>query len=92
MKYHRVPYKLRVKVRDYFYHKFHGRLFNEAFTLKELSHVLEEVMAHELSHLSSSICHLVIYLVFISATNEKVNTHSLFFVCGLKFYIGAISN
>lgn len=45
MKYHRVPHELRLKVRDYFYHRYHGRLFNESSMLNELSHVLEEVIA-----------------------------------------------
>ena len=43
MRYHKLPKQLKVKVRNYFYHRYHGRLFNEKTMLKELSHVLEEV-------------------------------------------------
>lgn len=43
MRYHKIPKQLKVKVRNYFYHRYHGRLFNEKTMLKELSHVLEEV-------------------------------------------------
>jgi hyperpolarization activated cyclic nucleotide-gated potassium channel 2 len=43
MRYHKIPGQLKVKVRNYFYHRYHGRLFNEKTMLKELSHVLEEV-------------------------------------------------
>lgn len=42
MRYHKLPRKLKVKVRNYFYHRYHGRFFNEKSMLKELSHVLEE--------------------------------------------------
>ena len=43
MRYHKIPRKLKEKVRNYFYHRYQGRLFNEKTLLKELSHVLEEV-------------------------------------------------
>lgn len=43
MRYHKIPKELKIKVRNYFYHRYHGRLFNEKTMLKELSHVLEEV-------------------------------------------------
>ena len=46
MKYHRIPPTLKTKVRTYFYHRYHGRLFNEQTMLKELSHVLEKVCLH----------------------------------------------
>ena len=43
MRYHKLPKQLKVRVRNYFYHRYNGRLFNEKTMLKELSHVLEEV-------------------------------------------------
>ena len=43
MRCHKIPKELKVRVRNYFYHRYHGRLFNEKTMLKELSHVLEEV-------------------------------------------------
>ena len=46
MTYRRLPVNIREEVRKYYYHKYHGHLFNEEGILKELSHPLREVSGH----------------------------------------------
>ena len=43
MRYRKLPSPLKLKVHDYYYHRYHGHLFNEEQILKELSHALKEV-------------------------------------------------
>ena len=44
MHYRRLPFDLRQQVHEYYYHKYHGQLFNEDGILNELSHPLKEVV------------------------------------------------
>ncbi len=43
MRYRRLPTKFKDQVYEYYYHKYHGQLFDEEKILNELSHPLKEV-------------------------------------------------
>ena len=43
MRYRKLPLGLRLKVQDYYEHRFHHKLFNEDIILNELSRSLKEV-------------------------------------------------
>ena len=43
MRYRKLPLRLRLKVEDYYEHRFHHKLFDEDMILSELSKALREV-------------------------------------------------
>ena len=43
MRYRKLPLRLRLKVEDYYEHRFHHKLFDEDMILSELSRALREV-------------------------------------------------
>ena len=43
MRYRKLPLRLRLKVEDYYEHRFHHKLFDEEVILNELSKALREV-------------------------------------------------
>ena len=43
MRYRKLPLRLRLKVEEYYEHRFHHKLFDEDIILNELSKALKEV-------------------------------------------------
>lgn len=43
MRYRKLPKEMRQRVHEYYYHRYHGHLFNESAILDELSFPLREV-------------------------------------------------
>ena len=43
MRYRKLPLRIRLKVEDYYEHRFHHKLFDEDIILNELSKALREV-------------------------------------------------
>lgn len=57
--YRRLPVSLKEEVRKYYYHRYHGHLFNEEGILNELSHPLREVRLNLIAN--SPLCSLFTY-------------------------------
>lgn len=74
MRYHKLPKELKVRVRNYFYHRYNGRLFNEKTMLKELSHVLEEVYVIIYSTTKSMNLFKCIINVFVGRKLQNTTT------------------
>lgn len=43
MRYRKLPFRIRLKVDEYYEHRFHHKLFDEDVILNELSKALREV-------------------------------------------------
>lgn len=46
MRYRKLPLRIRLKVEDYYEHRFHHKLFDEDIILSELSKALRVVNIH----------------------------------------------
>ena len=60
MRYRKLPLRIRLKVEEYYEHRFHHKLFDEDIILNELSKALREVNSQPtLIHpnLGLSVCH-----------------------------------
>ncbi|XP_068741021.1 potassium/sodium hyperpolarization-activated cyclic nucleotide-gated channel 2-like [Montipora capricornis] len=56
MRYRKLPLRLRLKVEDYYEHRFHHKLFDEEVILNELSKALrEEILKHNVSQLLHAV-------------------------------------
>ncbi|CAK9299988.1 unnamed protein product [Gordionus sp. m RMFG-2023] len=78
MAYRKLPRTLRMKIQDYFEHKYHGKMFNENIILRELSDTLRQaVINYNCRDLVASVP------FFANADNNFVNA----IVCNLDYEV-----